>query len=80
MKIPVVKALSLERVEGSSHPKTNVGRSPMRLEAAVVGDILLVDDVATSGRHLEEAALLLRNQNASVLPIAWIGGDADQDR
>jgi predicted amidophosphoribosyltransferase len=34
---------------------------------------LLIDDVATSGAHIEEAALLLKaNHTPAILPLVWI--------
>jgi predicted amidophosphoribosyltransferase len=77
--LPAVHALSLAVEAGSSHPKANAKRAPMKLLTPVEGPVLLIDDVATSGRHNEEASLLLRGGGASVLAIAWIGGDAEKD-
>jgi predicted amidophosphoribosyltransferase len=77
--LPVVHALSLPQEKGSSHPKTNMKRAPMTLTNAVEGPLLLIDDVATSGRHIEEATTLLRGAGASVLALAWIGGDSEKD-
>jgi predicted amidophosphoribosyltransferase len=77
--LPVAHALSLPAERGSSHPKTNAKRAPMSLTSKVEGPVLLIDDVATSGRHVEEATKLLRSTGASVLAIVWIGGDGDTD-
>jgi predicted amidophosphoribosyltransferase len=79
LELPAVHALALSPETGSSHPKANVKRQPMRLLAPVEGPVLLIDDVATSGRHIEEATLLLRGRGAGVLAIAWVGGDAEKD-
>ena len=71
---PHVQAFQPIEVKGkSSHPKTNATRGKMKLMERPEGNILLVDDVATSGRHLEEASKLLRSENNFVLPVAWIG-------
>ncbi len=79
LSLPVAHALALSEERGSSHPKTNAKRAAMRLAAPVEGPVLLVDDVATSGRHIEEASSLLRAQKpgCGVLAVAWIGGSAD---
>ncbi len=60
-------------VQGSSHPKTNVKRPKMQLATVPIGPILLVDDVATSGAHIEEATVMLRKHDLAVTSIAWIG-------
>jgi predicted amidophosphoribosyltransferase len=38
--------------------------------------VLLIDDVATSGAHIEEAVKLLKPTCKAVMAIAWISGDA----
>jgi len=61
-------------VQGSSHPKTNVKRPRMKLKTAAppFGPLLLVDDVASSGSHIEEATMALRKHDIAVTSIAWI--------
>jgi predicted amidophosphoribosyltransferase len=76
LKLPVTHALSLAVEKGTSHPKTNASRSAMALVAPAEGPVLLVDDVTTSGRHIEEAVNLLRKADTAAMAIAWIGGDA----
>jgi predicted amidophosphoribosyltransferase len=78
MGLPIAHALQLTPEKGSSHPKANLKRPPMRLVTPVEGPVLLVDDVATSGRHIEEAVHLLRGAGASALAVAWIGGDSEK--
>jgi hypothetical protein len=41
----------------------------------VSGPVLLVDDVSTSGAHIEEAVELLRPHANMVFAVAWISGD-----
>jgi predicted amidophosphoribosyltransferase len=77
LNLPVAHVLAMQPEKGSSHPKSNVKRAAMSMLAKVEGPVLLIDDVATSGRHIEEATLLLRASGASVLAIAWIGGDSE---
>ncbi len=57
---------------GSSHPKANLVRPAMEIDTPIVDPVLLVDDVASSGRHMEEAVGLLRQSADVVLPVAWI--------
>jgi predicted amidophosphoribosyltransferase len=76
LNLPVAHALLCAPDKGSSHPKRNAVRPAMSRILPVEGPILLIDDVATSGRHIEEATKLLRAGGASVLAMAWIGGDA----
>jgi predicted amidophosphoribosyltransferase len=76
--LPVAHALRLPAERGGSHPKANAKRAAMTLATPLQGPVLLVDDVATSGRHIEEATELLRAKGASVLAVAWIGGDAEK--
>lgn len=78
LHMPVIEALRIEQSAGGSHPKTNAKRAPMRLNRTLDGPVLVVDDVATSGQHIEEACRLLRTDGGSALAMAWIGGDADQ--
>jgi predicted amidophosphoribosyltransferase len=77
MRKPVKFALSQIAQTGSSHPKANICHPPMKLDFPLNGSVLLVDDVATSGRHLEEASLLLRSPQTSVFAVAWIGGNGE---
>ncbi len=71
--LPVVRGLRIPP-GGASHPKKNAKRLPMSLAETVPGPVLLVDDVATSGAHIEEAVKILRPGSGSVMAVAWIGG------
>lgn len=68
----MVRAFDCLDVAGSSHPKTNAKRPAMKLLDAPQGRVILVDDVATSGSHIEEARRLLSKSASSVWPIVWI--------
>lgn len=58
--------------KGTSHPRKNSARPSMRLAQTVDRPVILVDDVATSGSHIDEAATLLRQSAPSVWPVVWI--------
>jgi hypothetical protein len=71
--IAVVEAFAPVAVsKGSSHPRKNGARPSMRLAQPVDKPVILVDDVATSGSHIDEAATLLRQKAPSVWPVVWI--------
>ena len=72
---PVVQAFAFQKLKGSSHPKENVRRPKLKLINPVSGPVLLVDDVSTSGAHIEEAVELLRPHANMVFAVAWISGD-----
>ena len=71
--IPFKQCFKREHQAGSSHPANNRRLPPFRLAEPVSGKILLVDDVATSGTHIEKAANRLRENGSSVFCVAWIG-------
>lgn len=75
LNLPVIMALAAPRNEGSSHPKKNLRRAKMMLVDNVTDPIILVDDVATSGAHIEEAVKLLKPKSGAVFPVVWISGD-----
>ena len=72
--IDYVEAFEPLEARGSSHPRRNVRRTSMKPKVAVPGSVLVVDDVATSGSHIEEATGLLRRSASHVAPVVWIGG------
>jgi PAS domain-containing protein len=73
--LPVIQAFISEPLKGVSHPKENAKRPPMRMTRIITEPVLLIDDVVTSGAHIEEAVALLKPTCGAVLPIAWLGGD-----
>lgn len=70
LRRPFVQVFEDRYTSGVSHPKENLSLPPLVVRARPAGPVLLVDDVATSGWHREEAATAI----AAVLPVAWIGG------
>jgi hypothetical protein len=65
--------LGFEAVGGASTPKKSAKLKPFWLTREVHGSVLLVDDVASSGRHLELAYEALTRGGARVVAMAWIG-------
>jgi PAS domain S-box-containing protein len=78
LSLPVVQAFLPQTDQGSSHPKKNARRKPLALARVIAEPVLLVDDVATSGAHIEEAVKLLKPTCRAVMAIAWIGSDSSK--
>jgi predicted amidophosphoribosyltransferase len=77
LDLPVINAFAHMELRGSSHPKQNLKREKMKLVQDVPGPAILIDDVATSGFHLEEAAQILKSRGVETFSMAWISGDAN---
>lgn len=74
VSVPMVEALEGQGGMGGSTPRKSARLSPYRVKEQVSGPVLLVDDVASSGRHMELATLALRDSGCSVHGMVWIGG------
>jgi hypoxanthine-guanine phosphoribosyltransferase len=73
LDLDAVEAFAAPPVNGkSSHPRKNATRPEMKLLMDIDQPVLLVDDVASSGSHIDEAAQLLRGKSPSVWPVVWI--------
>jgi hypothetical protein len=57
---------------GKSHPKKSVALQPYGLKSDISGYVLIVDDVASSGRHIELATLALRAICDYCTAVVWI--------
>ncbi len=73
--LPFLQVWADRYVSGSSHPKEFAKLPPLEWVAAPPGPMLLIDDVATSGWHMEEALLALRSRGVTALGLVWIGGE-----
>ncbi len=73
LQLPVIEAFeTMKDKRGSSHPRKNGRRAPMKLREKIEQPVILIDDVSTSGSHINEAATLLRKSAPSVWPVVWI--------
>ena len=59
---------------GVSHPKEFRKLPPLQQIADPVSSMILIDDLATSGWHVEEALTALRSLGAPTSAFVWIGG------
>ncbi len=57
---------------GASHPKKSILLKPYNLLRPVKGNVLIIDDVATSGRHLELATQAVRKTAKYSTAVVWI--------
>jgi hypothetical protein len=74
LEIPFVQMFADRPRTGVSHPKRSANVTPLRRIGSPPGSLLLVDDLATSGQHLEESTLALRKLGVPVSAMAWISG------
>ncbi len=57
---------------GTSHPRKSARLPPMRLMREFDAPVVLVDDVVTTGTHMQRASALLQSAAPAVFSIAWI--------
>lgn len=72
LRVPYQRCFDDMAVVGSSHPKRNVTRPAQVLCHTPQAATLLIDDVATTGTHIAEATLALRQSARAVFPLAWL--------
>ena len=70
---PYLKLFEDIETTGSSHPRRNATRPRMTIRNEPVSQILLIDDIATSGAHIAEATRLASKAATSVMPLVWLG-------
>jgi hypothetical protein len=68
-----VAGLKPQGGSGRSHPRKSARLSAFDVVRKPSGVTLVVDDVVSSGRHLELAVRALRSGDKPVLAVAWIG-------
>ncbi len=65
-------------VSGVSHPKEFAKLDPIEIEAEPPEKLVLViDDVATSGWHMEEALNTLRSIGVMAIGATWLAGNVE---
>lgn len=74
LKLPMKEYLSAQPVDlGNSHPQKSAKLKPYGVEGRLEGRFLLIDDIASTGTHLEKGTTALRTSGAEVFAMAWIG-------
>lgn len=73
LKIPCRDILiSTSVAKGSSHPKKSIGLRPYKLSEPLNGNVLIVDDVASSGKHIELATNAIKESANYCTAVVWI--------
>ncbi|WP_097063747.1 phosphoribosyltransferase [Sphingomonas guangdongensis] len=78
LRLKFAKVFSDRFVKGVSHPKEFDKLAPIEIATLPAEALVLViDDVATSGWHMEEALQTLRSAGKACLGFSWISGTVD---
>lgn len=72
LKCNFLNVLRSSASRGKSHPRSSAKLAPFELAKPVSGTCLVIDDVATSGKHIELAVNCLRAQNINAFAMTWI--------
>ncbi len=59
----------------SSHPQKYTRLPPLVVKTRPTGPVILIDDLATTGLHMEEALGALRHLGIATFGIVWLSGD-----
>jgi predicted amidophosphoribosyltransferase len=74
LKAPFVSALLGQTATKGSHPRKSAQLKRYEATRKMDGPVLVVDDVASTGTHMELALTKLREAGASPFGIVWISG------
>jgi hypothetical protein len=78
--VPFVQCWADRYASGGSHPKQFANLPPLEWVTKPAVRTFVIDDVATSGWHMEEALTALRTADVEAFGVAWIGGTRNADR
>jgi len=71
--VPFRDVLSGVVLVSASHPRKSAALPRYRVKEEVSGQVLVIDDVTSTGTHIEFAVKALRAKGGSPFAIAWIG-------
>lgn len=74
IELPFLQVFADRPCPGTSHPKQSASLPPLEQIADPPRSTIIIDDVATSGWHLEESMLALRRLGVAVSSVVWISG------
>lgn len=73
IQVDYIRAFSDNPSTNKSHPKSHASRPKMSMINKPYGNVLLVDDVVTTGNHMMQAYRALTSVGCSVQMLAWVG-------
>jgi hypothetical protein len=72
LDLPFVQVFADRFCSGVSHPKEYRKLGPLEQISTAPASLLLVDDLATSGWHIEESLIALRDLGSAASAFTWI--------
>lgn len=75
-ELPFLPIFADRPCAGVSHPKQSLSLPSLQQIADPPRSMILVDDIATSGLHVEEVMLALRRMGVTISTLVWISGAA----
>lgn len=76
--VPFIQVFSDRPCAGVSHPRRSAKLPPLAQIGSPPRSVIIVDDLSTSGRHLEEVILALRRLGTAASAFVWISGSVNQ--
>ena len=76
LELPFVQVFADRPRAAVSHSKQSASLAPLQQIAEPPRAMIVIDDLATSGRHLEELVLALRRLGVAASALAWISGSS----
>lgn len=74
LSLPFVQVFADQPRIGTSHPRHSARLPQLRQIAKPAWSTIVIDDLATSGGHLEQTVLALRQLGVTAPAMAWISG------
>lgn len=74
LEVPMVEVFADRPMRGVSHPKEFRKIPPLAWKTRPARPVLVIDDVAASGWHIEESLLALRAGGCAAFAAVWIAG------
>lgn len=76
LELPFFEVFEDRFVAGVSHPKEFKKLPALRWNHEPAGPVLVIDDLATSGWHMEEALGRIRALGVAAFGVVWLAGEA----